>query len=649
MANFATIGTKVTADTSDFTSGIKDVNNTLKDQDDKLNKTTSAQKGFSRSTKKTGRSLNRSSKKMKKFGDNAGLAQSVLFQFTAGAQDAQFGMAGMLNNLDPMISGFGTLQRKSGGLKGALSAVGSVMMGPAGIATLGVTAATILVQNFDTIKGAIIDTESRADSLGETLDDVIKSRSAIIDVQFKFGRGRLDSIVGGLESELEDLRSRRQEVSQKLGLGSAGAGMVARSDLSPQEISELKKEYRELGGEIDQLSATLEPYKDQLDEINQRQKDLEAAGLVPKMEKAREVFEEVAQETNTLRKKMEDGLITPQEFAAKRADMLRSSLNRLYDIDTQFKKGNIDGMIQQLLSLLRTAEDAQSKLNTLEAPSVEHLGVVDVPSSSNIQSPFDGMEPPKIGGDDGEPLVDTEAIAGAERMFGQKLPKSINATNDAINIFRRAKNAAFSDEARERYQAYLNKLLRHREQMRGLTADQVLYREVASKSMGAVNELLGETVNRMTSAILRGESLKKAFKGFGDMATNVLQDVISHFTTAIAKAAVLKGVLSIGSSIFGGGFGSILGFGKEADTSFGGIFKSVLGFADGGIVTRPTLGVIGEGMEPEIIAPQSDFMDFAGKVGGGQQNIIVELAPGIRMEMGELVMGIEDYKVFQQK
>ncbi len=38
---------------------------------------------------------------------------------------------------------------------------------------------------------------------------------------------------------------------------------------------------------------------------------------------------------------------------------------------------------------------------------------------------------------------------------------------------------------------------------------------------------------------------------------------------------------------------------------FGGIFKSILGLASGGVVTGPTLAMIGEGAESEAVMPLS--------------------------------------------
>ena len=53
---------------------------------------------------------------------------------------------------------------------------------------------------------------------------------------------------------------------------------------------------------------------------------------------------------------------------------------------------------------------------------------------------------------------------------------------------------------------------------------------------------------------------------------------------------------------------------------------SIMGFAQGGLVTGPTVGLIGEGIgttasNPEVIAPLDKLKNF---IGGGSQNVIVE-------------------------
>jgi hypothetical protein len=92
------------------------------------------------------------------------------------------------------------------------------------------------------------------------------------------------------------------------------------------------------------------------------------------------------------------------------------------------------------------------------------------------------------------------------------------------------------------------------------------------------------------SAIKAGENpLKAFFDGIGQAVEQLIQKLIA----AAVQALIL-------SAIFPGGVGGVKGFGS--------IFKNILGFASGGIVSGPTLAMIGEGSgtsrsNPEIVAP----------------------------------------------
>ena len=55
--------------------------------------------------------------------------------------------------------------------------------------------------------------------------------------------------------------------------------------------------------------------------------------------------------------------------------------------------------------------------------------------------------------------------------------------------------------------------------------------------------------------------------------------------------------------------------------ALGKVLGSIPGLASGGIVTKPTLAVVGEGGEPEAVIPLSQL----GNYGGGQQEVVVKL------------------------
>jgi len=87
----------------------------------------------------------------------------------------------------------------------------------------------------------------------------------------------------------------------------------------------------------------------------------------------------------------------------------------------------------------------------------------------------------------------------------------------------------------------------------------------------------------MWDAMQRGENILQAL---GNMLGQILQKLIA----TIAQAAIFAGIMSL---ISGGGVGK----------GFVDFFGKALGFADGGIITKPTYGLIGEGGQNEAIMP----------------------------------------------
>ena len=135
---------------------------------------------------------------------------------------------------------------------------------------------------------------------------------------------------------------------------------------------------------------------------------------------------------------------------------------------------------------------------------------------------------------------------------------------------------------------------------------------------------LGKTVNEIVGPTLKNV-LVDAFKAVAIAAPIILKvlDTILAALQAIANAAAfaidmlnkinpLKAVKSVGGFIGG----------------------AIPGLAEGGIVTRPTLAMIGEGGQSEAVIP----LDKLGKMGGG--DIIINVTGGIATsaEIGESVV-----------
>jgi len=145
------------------------------------------------------------------------------------------------------------------------------------------------------------------------------------------------------------------------------------------------------------------------------------------------------------------------------------------------------------------------------------------------------------------------------------------------------------------------------------------------KALGGLMNMLEETtvqVYGLTEAMDDGSkkiansmvsvfsSLMQNGKNFGEMMKKVLMDLLIQMT-ALAAAFALLSIFLPGSQAIAGGFGSFMK---------GGL--SLPAFADGGIVSGPTLGLVGEypgaSTNPEVIAPLDKLRSML-----GGQNVVV--------------------------
>lgn len=147
------------------------------------------------------------------------------------------------------------------------------------------------------------------------------------------------------------------------------------------------------------------------------------------------------------------------------------------------------------------------------------------------------------------------------------------------------------------------------------------------EGMSNVVMSLGYALSDSFEAMFEGENF---FKSLG----NAILGIIKRLIAAAAAAAILSAVLSgLGIGIIGNTttdfkslFGNISGFGK---------------FANGGIVSSPTLGLMGEyagaRSNPEVIAPLDKLKSMIGDRGAGNVNVTGEF----RLQGQDLVVALQ--------
>ena len=73
---------------------------------------------------------------LQKQGDAAGNGTQTLVNFNRVVQDAPYGLMGIANNIDPLVTSFNALRAETGSVGGALKLLGSSLMGPAGFISI---------------------------------------------------------------------------------------------------------------------------------------------------------------------------------------------------------------------------------------------------------------------------------------------------------------------------------------------------------------------------------------------------------------------------------------------------------------------------------------------------------------------------------
>lgn len=152
------------------------------------------------------------------------------------------------------------------------------------------------------------------------------------------------------------------------------------------------------------------------------------------------------------------------------------------------------------------------------------------------------------------------------------------------------------------------------------------------ESMQAISNTL---VDSFFSALESGQNVIKSLIGG-------LKQLVIQLVKTIAKAVIFAGIMALipGGSLIGqsiSGLGGLVGKGSFLKNLLGG----VLPFANGGLVTGPTLGLIGEGSgtsmsNPEVVAPLDKLRSILdSSMGGGQ------FVASTRLQGSDLLLVVE--------
>jgi len=124
-----------------------------------------------------------------KVGDSANGARIALTNVSQIAQDLPFGFIGIQNNIPGLVQSFGKLAGESGGAVAALKAMGSALIGPAGIFLA-----------FSVVTAAVTGLITKYGSLGVALDALFGKTNLLAKAQKEYNK-ELSSAIGNTATE----------------------------------------------------------------------------------------------------------------------------------------------------------------------------------------------------------------------------------------------------------------------------------------------------------------------------------------------------------------------------------------------------------------------------------------------------------------
>ena len=599
--------------------------------------------------------LNQASQSVTNFGTQiakatkpTGDATNALTNLSRVAQDAPYGFMGIANNLNPLLESFQRLSKETGSAGGALKAMVGGLMGPAGIGVaLGVVSSLVVAFGTDINNFFIKLSEGSSDSInfkdafkgiGDEFTTAVKK---VNDVEIAFAEyhkgiltgeqalkiyntqlgGNLglkknineaealfksktnDYIEAQLQRALADSASKKaaEELLKIKMLEATGgektnpitkfiAGNLVpylptlatdklfgaydkakvKSDISDSEMliasyKKIAQDARSTSDEIAKISnINLDPEK--LKKPTTKKEDVDTSDLET-LKKKQQLYKE---DVYTYKEYADKITKEEQRVALEKARINKDGANVIKNINEQAEIGlkkNAMDLGNSLDKIFKAADDkyikdqkeaTKEKLSTQLQASKDSLDIVK--NQLDIET--------KLAGDDYDKKKEAIKKAMAEIKILMALSSNPKAIQDLDKAYKDMdKNYKILDIDEKQKDA------------KKLTTQYEKYAEVIATTMT-------EGFMTMFDAMATGENPLEALG-------NYVGDLVKKLAEAAIQAAIFQGIMMLLSPTTAGGFGE----------GFIGGFKKILGMAEGGIVSRPTIAMVGEGGQSEAIMP----------------------------------------------
>lgn len=323
-----------------------------------------------------------------------GQASATLIELSRGASDARFGFAGLANNLEQAVNNFGNLTRASGGVGGALRALGSSLLGPTGV-VVGISTLIAygpqIVGFFRNMTGGAVQSAAGVETLGDAIKGLVDFQVGQTIAPFessdaaRLEAGRLRESIAELEREqrryyetvtittpaLNALGSQQEQQTQTIQRVKAGyAGQVA-------EIKNTIAAERAALAAVEEGTKALETQERVLQVFRDRIEQAAAAvpGLTVGVNASGAAAEEAARQYRTFAEAAQQALAVIREG---RGDLLPGRLGGARAPDTPGGEGA--GQIRDLPAIINDVRDQTVSLGeqldlTFQVAAAEGVGL----------------------------------------------------------------------------------------------------------------------------------------------------------------------------------------------------------------------------------------------------------------------------------
>lgn len=492
---------------------------------------------------------------MQNFGKVSNQATQSLINLSRVAQDAPYGFIGIANNINPLLESFQRLQKESGSTGSALKSLVAGIAGPAGIG-LAVGVATSLLTVYS--KEIADFFKSPTDKLKEFREELKKTNAEV----FK--------IVGEIQA------------NRMVGLNLVNLITGGNTTQQEEALKKLKALYSDNKAIQDAKIGNDKQYYINL--VNLAAKQEEAAG---KEQNVNKILEQAYTERKKIEAKRDADLRNvKQEFGAGGVPV--------YDIN-KVKQRIKDNAQKQLDEIDKTIVRAKQKqlefLTTLtgfETP--DKKGRKDSDSlkefSQNLKSENNAI---------------LQAIQKRKELGKTASYIKMETPQEKANAERKRKAdiAAFGKQQMtgDFGESLVGKTSAFYEEQKKINQQKALDIQLTQQQTDA-NLMLADTLsNYVANSFMNLFASMEQGMSLGEALGNMFLDLAKQIAAAAIKALAFQAILSLVS----GGTANA----KAITGGFGSVFKGLLGLASGGIVTGPTLAMVGEGNESEAVMPLS--------------------------------------------